>query len=161
MDCDFIRKNLVDIVERKLPAETQEEIDAHTRSCNGCAGLVERFAQFWQALEQPSRIEPSPDFWIRLQRRIHEPGGKEAQAIPLLLGRAAWLRPAAAVAILVLGILVGNYLGNFLAWGGLNSFGQQQSSTQTEQLFDYYLGGLDDFPTGSVGEFYVNPGNNT
>jgi hypothetical protein len=161
MDCNFIRKNLVDIVERKLPAETQEEIDAHTRSCNGCAGLVERFAQFWQVWEQPSRIEPSGDFWIRLQRRFREPGGKEAQGIPLLLGRAVWLRPIAAVAILLIGILAGTHLGNFLVWSGLDSSGQQQASTQVEQLFNYYLGGLDDSPTGSVGEFYVNPGNNT
>jgi predicted anti-sigma-YlaC factor YlaD len=161
MDCNFIRKNLVDIVERGLPRETEKQIDAHLKSCTSCAGLVERFAHMWQTWGRLERIEPSSAFWFQLQRRIPEREGKKVGIVPQLLGWAGWLRPAAAVAILVLGILVGNYLGNFLAWGGLNSSGQQQSSTQAEQLFDYYLGGLDDFPTGSVGEFYVNPGNNT
>jgi predicted anti-sigma-YlaC factor YlaD len=161
MDCNFIRKNLVDIVERGLPREIEKQIDAHLKSCNGCAALVDRFAHTWQAWGQIERIEPSPAFWFQLQRRIQEREGKKTGIVPQLLGWHAWLRPAAAVAILVLGILVGNYLGDFFAWSGLNSSGQQQAGTQAEQLFDYYLGGLDDFPTGSVGEFYVNPGNNT
>ena len=161
MDCNVIRNNLVELVERGLPREIEKEIDAHLKSCNSCAALVERFAHTWQAWGQLERIEPSPAFWFRLQRRIQEREGKRAGVVPQLPGWAGWLRPAAAVAILVLGILVGNYLGDFFAWRDLNSSGQQQASTQTEQLFDYYLGGLNDFPTGSFGEFYVNPSNGT
>ena len=161
MDCKLIRDNLADIVERKLPPETEKRLDAHLESCASCAALVDSFARMWQVWEQPERIEPSPGFWVQLQRRIQEREGTKVRVLPLIVDWAGWIRPVAAVAILVLGVLVGNYLGDLLVWTGRSASEQQQASPQAKQLFDYYLGGLDDFPSGSVGEFYVTPGNNT
>ncbi|MFH0777827.1 MAG: hypothetical protein V2A71_04265 [Candidatus Eisenbacteria bacterium] len=161
MDCTFIEKHVIDIVERTIPSETAEKIRAHLGSCDRCAGMVRRFALLWERWEHSERIEPSPAFWFQVQRRVRESENEEAGAGAFLLGRARWLRPAAAAAILVVGVFVGSYLGGYLAWSGLDLSQGQKTGLQAEQLFNYYLGGLDDFPTGSVGEFYVNPGNNS
>jgi len=48
----------------------------------------------------------------------------------------------------LIGVLAGYWLGNFPVRNG------------AEQFVDYHLGSLDDFPTGSVGEFYVSLGQN-
>jgi len=148
MDCKFVQKNLTDIVEGKLPPELQKQIDSHLRSCNKCASLVERFAQVWQVWEQPVSIEPSPVFWPKLEQRIRESEKKKFAILPLLVGWGRLLRPIAAVATVLIGILAGYWLGNFPVRNG------------AEQFVDYHLGSLDDFPTGSVGEFYVSLGQN-
>jgi predicted anti-sigma-YlaC factor YlaD len=150
MNCEFVQKNLTDIVEREFPPEMQKQIDAHLSSCHRCASLVERFAQIWQGWEQPVRIEPSPAFWTKLQRRIRESERKKFAILPLLGAWAweRWLRPIAAVATLLIGVLAGYHLGNIPVRNG------------AEQFFEYHLGSLDDFPTGSVGEFYVSLGQN-
>jgi len=146
MNCEFVQKNLTDIVEREFPPEMQKQIDAHLSSCHRCASLVEQFAQVWQGWEQPVRIEPSPAFWTKLQRRIRESEEKTSFIRPLLVGWGRRLRPIAAMATVLIGVLAGYWLGNIPVRNG------------AEQFVDYYLGSLDDFPTGSVGEFYVSLG---
>ncbi len=167
MNCQFIEENLIDIVEGRLPAETQREIDAHLNSCNRCAVLTGRFAQLWQTWQDPVPVEPSPTFLSQLRQRIEESQDKGLTFPLLLSGWQRQVRVAAAVATMVVGVLFGNYLGQGPVGDAvapstqLTSQESQESSLPAEQLFDYYLGGLEDFPSGSVAEFYVNPGQNS
>jgi anti-sigma factor RsiW len=160
MNCEFIKKNMTDIVDRTLPPDRMSEVEAHLKSCNHCADLVTQFAQLWQAWEKQERIEPSPAFWFKLRQRIKKTEAQRVGIASLVLGGVRRLQPVAIVGILVAGVLAGSYIGRFVVWGGAVS-SQMQASSRTEQLFDYYLGGLDDSPRGSVGEFYTNPGNGT
>ncbi|KPJ59350.1 MAG: hypothetical protein AMJ46_11480 [Latescibacteria bacterium DG_63] len=166
MNCRFIQDNLIDIAEEKFPAETRKEIDVHLRSCNRCADLTTRFAQLWQTWQDPVSVKPSPAFLSQLWQRI-EKSEERRLVVPFLL--SSWQRPlraAVAVATMVVGVLLGNYLGHVPVWNVTDSSQQltsqeaQENALPAEQLFDYYLGGLDDFPSGSAGEFYVNPGQN-
>jgi len=156
MDCEFIKKNMTDIVEKTLSPDKASEVDAHLVSCNRCASLVTRFAQEWQAWEQ-ERIESSPAFWFKLQQRINKTEAQRVGAASLVLGRLRRLQPAAAVAATVACVLAGSYAGRFMA-GTAAVTSELQASSGTEQVFQYYLGGLEDSPRGSVGEFYTNPG---
>ncbi len=157
MNCEFIRKNITDIVEKKLSPDKASEADAHLESCSHCADLVTRFAQEWRAWEAQERMQPPPAFWFKLQQRIKKTEARSSGAGSLVLGGARRLRPAAAFVVLLACVLAGNYAGIFAArTGGVAS--QLQPGSNTEQVFQYYLGGLDDSPRGSVGEFYTNPG---
>lgn len=164
MNCEFVRKNLIDIIEGKLPADTQKEVEAHLESCSRCTGLARRFAQVWQVWQDPMPVKPSPAFWLQLQRRIRDAEQSKFDILSFPLGWRRWLRPVAVAATLVIAVLIGHHLGNFPVDNGTDwlrlQTGQevQQRSSLSLGLFDYYLSGLDDFPTGSVGEFYVNPG---
>jgi hypothetical protein len=164
MGCRFIKKNLADVAEKTLPPKTAENVSIHLKSCRDCRDLVERFCRVWETLEKPERAQASPQFWFQLERRLRESErGKAGELsaaglVPRLTSWAPALRPVATTAVLILGVLVGSYLGEILLWGG---FGGSQQATRTEQAFEYYLGGLDDFPTGSVGELYITPGNNS
>ncbi|UCF78059.1 MAG: zf-HC2 domain-containing protein [Candidatus Eiseniibacteriota bacterium] len=166
MDCRFIKDNVIDIVGETLPEDTRKEIEAHLRSCKRCAVLTGRFAQLWQAWEDSVSVEPSPAFLPHLWQRIQE-SEENRLAVPFLLsGWERWLRPTAAVGTIAVGLLIGYHLGNVPADSGPDSVqrltGQQtlESVPSAELLFDYYLGGLDDFPSGSVGEFYTDPEQN-
>ena len=157
MDCEFIKKNMTDIVEKTLSPDKASEVDAHLVSCNRCASLVTRFAQEWQAWGKQERIESSPAFWFKLQQRINKTEAQKVSAVSLVLGGVRRLQPAVAAVVLVACVLVGSYAGMFAARTG-EVASQLQASSNTEQVFQYYLGGLDDSPRGSVGEFYTNPG---
>jgi predicted anti-sigma-YlaC factor YlaD len=166
MNCQFIRDNLIDIVEERFPAETRKEIDAHLNSCKKCAVLTDRFAQLWQTWQDPVSVDPSPAFSLQLWQRIQKSEEKGLPVPFLLSGWQRRLRTTAAVAAMVVSVLAGNYLGRVPAGDAVDSSRQltsqetQESTIPAERLFDYYFGGLEDFPSGSVGEFYVNPGQN-
>jgi anti-sigma factor RsiW len=157
MNCEFIRKNITDIVEKTLSPDKASEVDVHLESCNHCADLVTRFAQEWQAWEKQERIESSPAFWFKLQQRINKTEARYPGVLSLVLGGVRRLQPAVAFVVLVACVLAGSYAGMFAARTG-EVTSQLQASSNTEQVFQYYLGGLDDSPRGSVGEFYTNPG---
>ncbi len=158
MNCKFVRKNLVGIVEGELPSEVRKGIEAHLQSCNRCANLVEQFAQVWQVWEQPAHIESSSAFWTKLQRRIRESEEKKSLILPILEGWNRWLRPIAATATVLIGIVVGYQLGSLSTPRSAQS--TQQANNAVEQFVDDNLGSLYDFPVGSVGEFYVSLGQN-
>ena len=157
MNCQFIRKHIIDIVEKTLSPDMASEVDAHLESCNHCADLVTRFAREWRVWEKQERIEPSPAFWFKLQQRINKTEAQKVGSASLVPGGVRRLRPAAAFVVLLACVLAGSYAGMFAAQTGAVT-SQMQASSNTEQVFQYYLGGLDDSPRGSVGEFYTNPG---
>ncbi|MBN1504860.1 MAG: zf-HC2 domain-containing protein [Candidatus Eisenbacteria bacterium] len=157
MNCQFIQKNVADIVENRLSPGEASEVKAHLATCDRCANLVTRFAQEWQALEEQQRIQSSPAFWFKLQQRINTTEAQKVRVASLVPGGLHRLQTAATVATLVACVLAGSYAGRFAARRGAVAYGPQ-ASYKTEQVFQYYLGGLDDSPRGSVGEFYTNPG---
>jgi len=157
MNCEFIKKNMIDIVEKTLSPDEASEVGAHLESCNHCADLVTRFAQEWQAWGKQERIEPQSAFWFKLQQRIKKTEARNPGAASLVLGGVRRLQLAAAVVVLVACVLAGSYVGMFAARTG-EITSHLQASSDTEQVFQYYLGDLDDSPRGSVGEFYTNPG---
>ncbi len=156
MDCKFVRKNLVGVVEGQLPPEVRKRIEAHLQTCNRCTDLVEGFTQAWQAWEEPTGIELSPLFWTRLEQRISAAEGK--RALPLARDGQRWLRPIAALATILIGIFFGYQLGSLSTPRVIQS--SEQINSAVEQFVDENLGSLYDFPAGSVGEFYVSLGQN-
>jgi len=153
MNCKFVRNNLVGIVEGDLPSEVRKRIDAHLQTCNRCADLVERFAQTWQVWENPTEIEPSPRFWTRLEQRISAVEGKKL--LPLARNGQRWLRPIVGLATILIGIFFGYQLGSLST-----PRAAKEVNSTVDQFVDDNLGSLYDFPVGSVGEFYVNLGQN-
>ena len=157
MNCEFIKKNMADIVEKTLSPDKASEVEAHLESCNHCAGLVTRFAREWQAWGKQERIESSPAFWFKLQQRIIKTEARKVGVASLVLGGVRRLQPVAAVGIVVACVLAGSQAGMLAARTGTVT-SQLQANSSTEQVFQYYLGGLDDSPSGSVGAFYADPG---
>ncbi len=157
MNCEFIKKNMTDIVEKTLTPDKASEVEAHLESCSHCARLVTRFAQEWLAWGQQERVQSSPAFWFKLQQRINKTEAQEVGVASLVLGGLCRLQPVAAVAIVVACVLAGSQAGMLAARTGTVT-SQVQTNSSTEQVFQYYLGGLDDSPSGSVGAFYADPG---
>jgi len=158
MNCKNIKKNLVSFLENELPEEQRVEIENHIKTCSHCSHLLEEFSQLWGALEGREKIQPSPHFWTRLKQRIveYEEGRKPVWG--WLEGLIHRLRPALAVAVVLVCVFLGYSLGSFPpSANGQTAYQADQRTTALEQFFDSYnLDPLIDLPTGSIEATYLD-----
>lgn len=159
MDCKFVRENLIDIVEGRFKPEANVQLEIHLQSCGKCASLVDRFGRLWAVWGETAPAEPSPFFWTRLQQRLRASEVRRPWFTSFLAKPEHLLRPAIALASVLIGIVAGHYLGNFPAEKVAQLLGQRRD-VATEQLVEYHLGPLDDFPSGSVADMYLNVAEN-
>jgi len=69
MKCTQIGEQLMDMAAG-VPVEA--EVEAHLRSCTGCAERLESLRQTMNLLDEWQAPEPSPYFEVRLQARLPE-----------------------------------------------------------------------------------------
>jgi predicted anti-sigma-YlaC factor YlaD len=158
MNCKNVKKNFVSLLENELPEEQRVEIENHIKICPDCSRLLEEFSQLWQTVEHREKIQPSPYFWTRLKQRIieYEEGRKPFWG--WLEGVVGWVRPAVAVAVLLVCIFLGYSLGNFPeSANGQTEYQVDERATALEQLFDSYnLDPSIGLPTGSIEATYLD-----
>lgn len=157
MDCRELKKELEPYLRGRLPESRRLQLEDHILACPACASLLAEYNRFWNALENRDRIQPSPYYWARLQRRIRSVGNKKS-------GWGWWeelirpARPAIAFMILLAGIFAGYTLGNFPLSKSRLSRSELTQSTETIQNFfqSYNFNLLNELPAGSIEEIYFS-----
>jgi hypothetical protein len=128
MNCKRIEKNLLPFEMNELPEDQRREVENHLKICPDCCRLLEE-----------SEEEGKPAFgWV---------GG--------LIRR---MRPAIAVAVLLICIFAGYSLGNFpQSANGQTAYQTDQRTFALQQFLDKYnLQPLIDSPSGSMEATYLN-----
>jgi hypothetical protein len=156
--CRKVEENLIDFVENGLSEPLRDEIERHLSNCARCKRLVERFTLIWPDFSKRQSMAPSPSFWpglldkIQTREKFHRRGRK------LLWGLKVSFRPAAVVLIFLLGIYFGYYLGNIpQAAASLSESWDMDTAAAEDIIVDPYFQDFQDFPMGSVADFYVTP----
>lgn len=144
-DCKKVEENVIDFIERKLPEPQQKIIRKHIEGCPQCYGLVKRFADIWQEFPEQKRSIPSDKFWPELFAKIQAYENPQPLWDKVITGLRSSLRPAAVSLILLLGVFFGYHLGNMPGHSNLSEV------TPVEQ----YITEFQDFPIGSVGDFFT------
>jgi hypothetical protein len=156
--CRFFEKNLVDFVEKKLPATLSQKMETHLEECTKCALLVEGFSGVWNQLDKKEKIEPSPGFWSSIQEKMSEYEEKSTGREPVFLGFKRWLRPAAAVLGLIFALISGYKLGDLPEDFAPRISQERDSPAAVEENFvSFYFEDFEDFPAGSITELYLTP----
>jgi hypothetical protein len=103
MECEDVHAQLADHLAGALSAEAEADLERHLAQCAACAAERDGFSAAWDQLGGlPADRVPSAAMRARFAATLE---GFEASMRPSRGSRAAW--PAAAAAMLIVGILIG------------------------------------------------------
>ena len=120
--CDKFHAQIAEGLYGKLGAEEEAALEAHLAECSSCASEYKDMAMTLKVMNKRERSDPGPEFWDgywdRLEKRLD--GGQPAES-GSKVGRRGWAgifgvlpnwawQGAAAVALIVIGILIGTTL---------------------------------------------------
>jgi anti-sigma factor RsiW len=153
MKCSSVQKRLSAYQDGELKPAEREEFNSHLLSCRSCREKYEQLERVWRSLEGLEQIRPEPGFYAQLVKRIGRQG--EHGLFPALRRFFQVVgAPAIASVILVIGLVVGIYLGANLVRHGL--FPSQSISVRdSEQSFFASMRVFDPAPPGTFAEGYL------
>jgi anti-sigma factor RsiW len=153
MKCRNIQKKLSAYQDRELKPREREEVSRHLQGCQSCREEYEKLERVWQTLAEMQEFSPDPRFYLQLVRKINQP--REHGFFPSLQWVFGLLpTPAVASIILMVGILVGTYLGNALVRCDFLPFQPERPTYSQEALFDS-LKAFDPAPPGTLAHGYL------
>lgn len=70
--CKDFRKHLIDLVERKLSARDQKELDEHRARCASCQEEYHELERLCELLDADEVVLPEKEFFDRVRRQVRE-----------------------------------------------------------------------------------------
>jgi anti-sigma factor RsiW len=153
MNCRQIRKKLTAFQDRELNADERALVSMHLLSCPSCRSVYADMEEVWQSLKGIDEIEPSPGFYRHLYWKIHTPAtDHQRQWFPWFLR----LFPANVftLALLLIGLVLGAFLGDAIVTEGPWSIKNQTRYSQTLRDFDSFKV-FAPLPPGTLGDSYI------
>jgi len=154
MKCSQVPKRLSAFQDGELNPQEQERVSNHLESCSACREQYAEMEKVWQAIGDFKEILPEPEFYGQLVRKINY---SDQTRFPV---RFSWFfqifsSPWATSTLLIVGILVGTFLGNILAKSDLFPFQQSQASHSQAAIEVFSLKVFDPIPPGTLADKYM------
>jgi anti-sigma factor RsiW len=155
MRCRSIQKKLSAYQDGEIGGKEKERIATHLKGCPACRSAYAELEQVWQSLEKISEIEASAGFEGRLFERIN------AVPEPRAWWRFHWvpwvdpwpLAPTMAAILLLVGAVLGGYLGNALVSGFATAPAQVQAFRADTDIVSFRV--FSAAPPGTLGDGYL------
>jgi predicted anti-sigma-YlaC factor YlaD len=153
MNCRHIQKKLTAFQDGELNADERLLVSTHLQSCPSCRSVYADMEKVWQSLKMIDEIEPSSRFNRDLYWNIHISANQHKQQ---------WLSwflqflptPAVTIAILLMGVSLGAFLGNSIVTLEPSSIRNQTSYSQTLRDVDFFKA-FDSTPPDTLGNSYL------
>ena len=153
MKCRSIQKKFSAYQDKELKPGEQEKVSKHLVSCQSCREQYAELDRVWQTLGNLEEIHPDPWFYGQLVRKIKEPHKKDL--LPAFERLFQLLRtPVMVSIILLIGIMVGSYLGGILTRFGLFP-SQNNIASYSQEAFFTSMRVFDPAPPGTFAEGYL------
>jgi predicted anti-sigma-YlaC factor YlaD len=153
MKCHNVQKKLSAYQDRELKHREEQEVSKHLLGCQSCRMEYEKLERIWQTLGEFEQIQPDPWFYTQLVRKIKQP--REEELLPTLQHVFQLFHvPVTVSVILVVGLLVGTYLGSILARRDLFPF-RNESVSDSQGAFFASLRVFDPAPPGTLAHGYL------
>jgi hypothetical protein len=153
MRCSKVQKRLSAFQDGELNSLEQRRVSKHLESCSACRERYAEMVKVWQALGDFQEILPEPGFYGQVVRKINE--SYEPRRFPGLKEVFQAFSPLAACTLLVTGLLVGTFAGNYLAGTGLISFPSPQAGKISGAIEVVSFQAFDPIPPGTLGDGYL------
>lgn len=138
MECFEAESMLIDYIDAQLPAAQQKVLEQHLRECETCRHALEEYKQLFSSISENKTEKPGPalkeKFDIMLQSELnidattHILKDPEAGRVIPLKQKPLWLRIAASIILVALGVLAGMQLKP----GGTGSTATELADLKTE-----------------------------
>jgi len=154
MKCSQVQKRLSAFQDGELKPQEQEGVSDHLESCSACREQYAEMEKIWQALGDLKEVLPEPGFYDQLVKKINE---RQANLFPVGF---QWLfqffsSPWATSTLLIVGILIGTFLGNILAKSELFPFQQNQAVHSQAAIEVFSLKAFDPIPPDTLADKYM------
>jgi predicted anti-sigma-YlaC factor YlaD len=114
MECSEIEKKLSALIDGEIIEPERVFIEEHLKSCVHCQKEFENLSQVSDCLNSLTEVEVSPYFLPRLKRRIKEEETRQVVRLPFFGWSKRVALPVGIVALFVIAIFGGNFLGQRL-----------------------------------------------
>jgi anti-sigma factor RsiW len=154
MKCRKIQKRLSAYQDGELRSVEQDRIKIHLMDCTECRKQYNELQRIWQVLGELPDIQPALGFHLQVRGKIS--GLKEANFIPRLRHVFKLLpSPLAMATLLLVGLVMGTYLGRLLFEEGFSSFQRIQPSYAQEHVSLASIRSFDAVPPGTLAHGYL------
>ena len=135
-------------------SDEQARIKSHLKGCPECSALHAEFQHTWEALGEAPEIHPAPGFYLKLQKKIA--GLNDRRFISRLRQVFQFLpSPLAMAALVVAGLVIGTYAGDFFFQEGLISLKVHQPRFSQLDVSLASIRTFDAIPPGTLAHGYV------
>ena len=149
MKCKRIRRKLVAYLDGELREKQKLLIKEHLTKCRECKKEADLLNKSFYLLKDQRRLKPSQGFEANLWERIYSTEEREPSPQAIFERLAHLLLPAAVVAALIIGVVVGNSVEKIIP-------SQTVELEEERYLTSIGLDSFQDLPTGSLPEIYFN-----
>lgn len=155
MSCRHIRKRLSAYQDGEIAGKAKQRFAAHLEGCPACRSAYAELEQAWQLLEKVPEIETSAGFERRLSAKLHAvPETRSWWRFPWFIGiYRAYPAPAMAAVVLLVGLVLGGYLGNTLVSDFSSAPAQVQASRAATDTFSFRA--FSAAPPGTLADGYL------
>ena len=155
MRCPSVQERLSAYQDGEISGKERERIAAHLEGCPACRRAYAELEQAWQLLEKIPEIQASAGFEGRLFERINAvPEPRSRWPFPWLSWvYRAYPAPAMAAVVLLVGIVLGGYLGDTLVSNFASAPAQVQVSRADTDIVSFKAFAA--APPGTLGEGYL------
>ena len=154
MSCRNVRKRLSAYQDKELSPDEQARIEFHLQECPECSALYVEYKHTWEVLGDVPEIDPAPTFYLELRKKIA--GLNDRRFISRLRQVFQFLpSPLATTALVLAGLVIGTYAGNFFFQESLISHQGYQSDYSRLDVSLAAVRTFDPIPPGTLAHGYV------
>jgi len=159
MKCQDVQKKLSPFQDGELKPKDQDQVAKHLQGCPACQEEFAKLERVWQALERLPEIQPDPDFYGQLIKKINKPD--EHRPLSGFQEVFHLFSPLTVCTLLIAGVLIGTFLGNFLAGSDLFQFRPTLTENSPKAVEVVSFRAFDPVPPGTLGDGYMRLVSNT
>ncbi len=134
-----VKKKLIRYLDGDLPEDEQLLVREHLSSCSECRSRLNRLQEFWKTDRPVPRLTAPPYLWNRVSEGLRE-GEEEAGVAGVLARLFPYLRPVAAMVLILVTILAGILMGEYFMAdrSQMSAQGIQYSTVEEELGMEYF-----------------------
>ena len=143
MNCDDVKRNLIDFIENACTEQTMEQIDNHREFCVACSNMINEFKILWNTDRVADPI-PFDEFYQQITDKLYK---RQRRSVVGFVLTPRCMQPILTSLLIGMAIWFGIYLGNsyFLQ----DVFNRNENS---ELIFS----SLTSVPIYSLEDFYIS-----